>query len=203
MEYIKLEAYEDLQYNDLQKVVDIIKKGGIFIFPTDSVYSLGCVMSNKKGINRILKLTGKPEKKSNLSLFFSDMKSLSSYTMNYNNTIFRSVKSLIPGPYTFIFKASKLVTKSFENTKKEVGIRIPSEKVLMQIIESLDEPVISTSLNSGDLESLSNDPYELSKKYENDVDLIIDNGPSEGAVTTVLDCTGDEIELIRQGKGEV
>jgi len=203
MEYIKIEEFENVQYNELQQITEIINKGGIFIFPTDSVYSLGCKMSNKKGINRILKLTGKPEKKSNLSLFFSDMKSLSSYSQNYNNTIFRSVKNLIPGPYTFIFNASKQVTKSFENTKKEVGIRIPSHEVLRTIIEALDEPIISTSLNSGDLESLSNDPFELSQRYENDVDLIIDNGPSDESVTTVLDCTKDDIALVRQGKGEI
>lgn len=203
MEYIKIEEYENIQYNDLENITKILDKGGIFIFPTDSVYSLGCKMNNKKGIARILKLTGKVEKKSNLSLFFSDMKSLSSYTQNYNNTIFRSVKNLIPGPYTFIFKASKEVTKRFENTKKEVGIRIPSQEVLQQIISSLDEPIISTSLNSGDMKSYSNDPFELSNIYKNDVDLIIDNGPSDEGVTTVLDCTGDEIELIREGKGEI
>ncbi len=203
MEYIKIEEYGDLQYNDIQTITDILNNGGIVIFPTDSVYSLGCKMSNKKGIERIIKLTGKVEKKSNLSLFFSDMKSLSSYTQNYNNTIFRSVKNLVPGPYTFIFKASKQVTKSFENTKKEVGIRIPAHDLLRQIIAALDEPLISTSLNSGDLESLSNDPFELSKQYENDVDLIIDNGPSDGGVTTVLNCTNEDIELIRQGKGEI
>ena len=203
MKYIKIEEYEQLNYNDLRSAVDIISKGGIFIFPTDSVYSLGCLMSNKKGINRVLKLTGKPEKKSNLSLFFSDMKSLASYTKNYNNSIFRSVKSLIPGPYTFIFKASKMVTKSFENSKKEVGVRIPNQDVLSMLIKELNEPIISTSLNTGSLEVFSNDPYELSKLYENEVDLIIDNGPSIGGLTTVLDCTGNEIELIRQGIGEL
>jgi tRNA threonylcarbamoyl adenosine modification protein (Sua5/YciO/YrdC/YwlC family) len=203
MKYIKIEDYEDIKYNELSNIVKILDDGGIFIFPTDSVYSLGCKMSNKKGIAKILKLTGKPEKKSNLSLFFSDMKSLSAFTLNYNNTIFRTVKSLIPGPYTFIFKASKQVTKSFENTKKEVGIRIPSQSVLQQVIKSLDEPIISTSLNSGDMRTYSNDPYELSHLYENEVDLIIDNGPSDEGVTTVLDCTGDEIELIREGKGEI
>lgn len=203
MNYIKVEKYENLNYNDLKTIVEILEKGGIFIFPTDSVYSLGCLMSNKKGINRLLKLTGKPEKKSNLSLFFGDMKELSSFTKNYNNTIFRSVKSLIPGPYTFIFKASKSVTRSFENSKKEVGVRIPDQHVLQEVIKAINEPIISTSLNTGAMEDLSNDPYELSQVYANEVDLIIDNGPSLGALTTVLDCTGNEIELIRQGKGEI
>ena len=203
MKYIKVEPYENLNYNDLKSIVEILENGGIFIFPTDSVYSLGCLMSNKKGVNRILKLTGKVEKKSNLSLFFSDMKELSSFTKNYNNTIFRSVKNLIPGPYTFIFKASKSVTRSFENSKKEVGIRIPDQDILQEVIKAINEPIISTSLNTGNMEDLSNDPYELSQEYSNDVDLIIDNGPSLGGLTTVLDCTGNEIELVRQGIGEI
>ena len=203
MKYIKVEPYENHNYNDLKSIVEILENGGIFIFPTDSVYSLGCLMSNKKGVNRILKLTGKVEKKSNLSLFFSDMKELSSFTKNYNNTIFRSVKNLIPGPYTFIFKASKSVTRSFENSKKEVGIRIPDQDILQEVIKAINEPIISTSLNTGNMEDLSNDPYELSQEYSNDVDLIIDNGPSLGGLTTVLDCTGNEIELVRQGIGEI
>ncbi len=203
MEYIQKEKYEDLQYNELMSVVDILNKGGIFIFPTDSVYSMGCLMNNKKGINKILKLTGKPEKKSNLSLFFHDMKSLSTYTKNYSNVIFRSVKQLIPGPYTFIFKASKIVTKSFENSKKEVGVRIPDHRILQQIIKELNEPILSTSLNSGESSELSNDPFELSEFYKNDIDLFIDGGPSSGEVTTVLDCTSSQVELIRQGAGEV
>ena len=203
MEYIKIEEYESLQFQDKQKIIDILNKGGIFVFPTDSVYSIGCLMSNQKGIQRIIKLTGKAEKKSNMSLFFHDLKTLAEYTMNYNNTIFRSVKSLVPGAFTFIFRASKLVTKQFENTKKEVGIRIPDNEILLDIIAALDQPIISTSLNSGDMEEDSKDPYVLSQKYEHSVDLVIDNGPSDGSVTTVLDCTGDEIIMIREGKGIV
>ncbi len=203
MKYIKLEEYNTLQFQDLRSIVKILKDGGIFVFPTDSVYSMGCLMSNKQGIQRILKLTGKIEKKSSMSLIFPDLKSLSDYTLNYNNTIYRSVKSLTPGPFTFIFRASKLVTKSFENSKKEVGIRIPDNDTLMQILKELNEPIISTSLNTGELEEDYNDPYVLSQKYEKDLELVIDQGPSESAVTTVLDCTGEDIELIRQGKGQL
>ncbi len=203
MKYIKLQEYNTLQFQDLQSIVKILKDGGIFIFPTDSVYSMGCLMNNKQGIQRILKLTGKVEKKSSMSLIFPDLKSLSDYTLNYNNTIYRSVKSLTPGPFTFIFRASKLVTKSFANSKKEVGVRIPDHDTLMQILKELNEPIISTSLNTGELEQDYNDPYVLSQKYERDLELVIDQGPSESAVTTILDCTGEDIELIREGKGQL
>lgn len=203
MKYIKIEEYADLQYQQKQEILDILNNGGIFVFPTDSVYAMGCLMSNKDGIQRILKLTGKTEKKSSMSLFFPDLKTLSDYTQNYNNTIFRSVKSLVPGPYTFIFNASKIVTKNFENSKKEVGIRIPDNDILQSILTDLSEPLISTSLNTGELHNEHNDPFEISEKYKNDIELVIDNGSTENSVTTVLNCTGDDIELIRQGKGEL
>jgi len=203
MIYIKIEEYQSLQYQEKQEILNTLKKGGICVFPTDSVYSIGCLLNNKKGIDRILKLTGKTEKKSNLSLIFSDLKALSDYTLNYNNTIFRAVKSLTPGPFTFIFRASKLVTKMFENSKKEVGVRIPDNPVLQEILKDLDEPLISTSLNTGELNQNSNDPYELSEMYKDELDLVIDYGAADHEVTTVLDCTGDDIELIRQGKGKL
>lgn len=203
MKYIQIQEHNPMTFQEKKEIITILEQGGIFVFPTDSVYSLGCLMSNKKGIQRILKITGKPEKKSNLSLFFPDLKTLADYTQNYNNSIFRAVKNLAPGPYTFIFNASKLVTKKFENSKKEVGVRIPSHKILMEIISELNEPIISTSLNSGDMQQWSEDPYELSQEFQHDVDLVLDNGPSEGGVTTVLDCTGEEIELVRQGIGIV
>ncbi|MDA9773473.1 L-threonylcarbamoyladenylate synthase [Saprospiraceae bacterium] len=203
MKYIKIEEYQQLQFQDKQEVINTLNSGGIIVFPSDSVYSLGCLLGNQKGIDRILKITGKVEKKSNLSLFFTDLKSLSDYTLNYNNTIFRSVKNLTPGPFTFIFRASKIVTKMFENSKKEVGIRIPDHPILSDILKELDQPIISTSLNTGELKSSSNDPYEISEQYKDSVDLVIDYGAAEGGVTTVLDCTGDDIELIRQGKGQL
>ncbi len=203
MIYIKIESFELLQYQEKKDIINTLKKGGIIVFPTDSVYSIGCLLNNKKGIDRILKITGKPEKKSNLSLFFSNLKELANYTLNYNNTIFRSVKSLTPGPFTFIFRANKVVTKMFENSKKEVGVRIPDHPILIDILKELDEPIISTSLNTGDLEDNANNPFELSERYANEVDLVIDYGPSTQEVTTVLDCTGNDIELIRQGKGQL
>ena len=203
MQYFQLEEFQTLEYKDKKKIVESINKGGIFVFPTDSVYSIGCLMSNKSGIDKILKLTGKVEKKSSLSLFFTNLKSIADYTQNYNNSIFRSVKTLIPGPYTFIFNANKKVTKSFENSKKEVGIRIPDHSVLSEILNDLDEPIISTSLNTGDLQGHFNDPFKLSELYKNDIDVILDCGPTDGSVTTVLDCTGDDIQLIREGKGKL
>lgn len=203
MIYIKIEEFETLQYQDKQTILNTLKDGGIVVFPSDSVYSLACLLNNKKGIDRILKITGKAEKKSNLSLFFANLKELSDYTLNYNNTIFRSVKNLTPGPFTFIFRASKLVTKMFENSKKEVGVRIPDHPILSEILKDLDQPLISTSLNTGKLEDSANNPFEISETYKNLVDLVIDYGPSTEEVTTVLDCTGNDIELIRQGKGQL
>lgn len=203
MQYIKIEEYSTLSFDQKKTVVDVLKSGGIVVLPTDSVYSICCLMSNKEGIQRIVKLTGKTEKKSSMSLLFHDLKTLSDYTLNYNNTIFRSVKSLVPGPFTFIFRASKIVTKSFENSKKEVGIRIPDHEILQDILKELEEPLISTSLNTGELEKEHNDPMSISEKYDGQVDCVIDNGPTDGTVTTVLNCTGEEIELIRQGKGQL
>lgn len=202
MSYIDIDSY-NVNYKDVKTTVEALKNGSIVVFPTDSVLALGCLLDNKKGVKRIIKLTEKEEKKSNLSLFFTDLKNVAKYSLNYSNSTYRAVNRLVPGPYTFIFNANKEVTKFFENKKKEVGVRIPSNEFLRAVLKELDTPIISTSLNGDKFDKFNSNVLELSESFKNEIDLFVNMEDSEKGETTVLDCTGEDIVLVRQGIGQV
>lgn len=202
MQYVQLDPY-NVSYKDVETTVNILKNKGIVVFPTDSVVAIGCLLSSKKSINKIIQLTQKPEKKSNMTLFFTDLKEVANYTQHYSNSIYRSVNRLTPGPYTFIFNANKVVTKAFENNKKEVGVRLPDHAFLREVLKQLDEPIISTSLSGEVFAPYATDMEALANDFKHDFDLILAEEHSSNEPTTVLDCTEEEIELIRQGKGAV
>ena len=202
---VKFELHpENPNKRDVKTIAEILKDGGIGVIPTDSVYALTCLKSNKEGIERIIKLTGKVEKKAKLSLLCKDLKVVADHTLPYDNHIFKTMKRYLPGPYTFILNANNSVTKFFKNNKKEIGIRIPDNVIVGSLLEALDEPLISTSLNMEE----SDFPYttvieDIEDKFKGTIDFVIDGQMGEAAETTVLDCTTGEIILVREGKGVV
>lgn len=203
MEVIKLHSDTPHQ-RSLKQIAEKIKSGGVVIIPTDSVYAMVCTMSSKKSIDRIISITGKKEKKAKMSLLCKDISTVSQFTMPINNHIFKTMKRYTPGPYTFILDANNFTQKFFKNSKQDIGIRIVSTPILVELHEYLDEPLISTSLNMKDeQEKLYVDPEVIAKDFQHDVDLLVDGGLGQDIQSTILDCRDNEIELIRQGEGVV
>ncbi len=188
----------------IEQVVEVLKKGGIIIYPTDTVYGLGCDITNHKAVERIAKLKGIDPNKANFSFICHDMSHLSDFTKPIENNIFRLMKHNLPGAFTFILPASNQVPKFFETKKKTVGIRIPDNNIAKEIVKMLGHPIMSTSIYDDDevLEYIT-DPELIHEKYEKQVDLVIDGGYGGNIASTVVDCTGSEIKILRQGKGEL
>ncbi len=204
LEVVDIDKYH-INSGEIHKISERIKAGEIVIFPSDSVYALGCSLSNKEGIQRILKITDKKEKQSKLSLICKSIKEVSQFTLPFSNHVFKTMNRYLPGPYTFVLNADKSVRKYFDNNKSEIGIRIPDNDVLKELFKHLDEPIIATSLNKkGDaLNEHYINPEIIEADFKHSVDLMVNVGIGNSRVTTVLDCTGDEIEIVRQGVGEV
>jgi len=188
----------------INKVVEVLKNDGIIIYPTDTVYALGCDIYNHKAMEKIAKIKNLDLNKAHLSFVCRDLSHLSDFTKPLNNTIFKLIKKNTPGPFTFILEANNEVPKNFRKNKKTVGIRVPNNKIVQEIIKQLGHPILSTSLLSDDdiLEYL-NDPELIYEKYKKIVDIVIDGGIGGIVPSTVVDLTNDEIEIIREGKGEL
>lgn len=187
------------------QVVESLKQGGIVIFPTDTVYALGCSLYQPKAVERIARIKGIKTDKAKFSILTDGMSNLSEFTKPIANNVFRLMKKVLPGPYTFILPASTKVPGMFESKKKTIGFRVPDNTILQMIIARLGHPLVSTSLHSDDddyLEYVVNAEL-IYEKYENLVDFVIDGGPGGIEPSTILDCTGDDIEIIREGKGPV
>jgi tRNA threonylcarbamoyl adenosine modification protein (Sua5/YciO/YrdC/YwlC family) len=188
---------------DLAMVAQKMKDGAVVIFPTDTVYALGCLMTKKDSIDRIIKISGKKEKQARMSLICEDIKTVADYTLPYSNHIFKTMKRYLPGPFTFILNANNFVTKYFKNNKKEIGIRIPDNKIVLELLNHLDAPIICTSLNNEDGDEYFIDPNIIEETFEYKVDYLLDGGLGDEVGSTILNCTDGDIEIIRQGKGEV
>jgi tRNA threonylcarbamoyl adenosine modification protein (Sua5/YciO/YrdC/YwlC family) len=188
----------------IQQVVDMLKKGGIIIYPTDTVYGMGCDITNPKAIERICKIKGIKPEKANFSFICYDLRHISDYTKPIDNETYRVLKKALPGPFTFIFNASKNVPKLLSSNKKTVGIRVPNNSIARSIVELLGNPILSTSIHDEDeIIEYSTDPELIHEKYEDLVDLVIDGGYGQINPSTVVDCTHDDFEIIRQGSGEL
>lgn len=188
---------------EIQMIADAVKSGSIVVIPTDTVYALACTLSNKEGIDRICRITGKKEKQAKMSVICSDLKQVSDYTTSYSNDVFKTMKRYSPGPYVYILNANKTVTKFFQNNKSEIGIRIPDNKIITELMSLLNEPLITTSLNKDDVVGYYTDPEIIETEFKNNVDIMINAGPGSAGESTVLDCTGSEIEIIREGLGKL
>lgn len=185
----------------IRRVVESLQKGGIIIYPTDTVYGLGCDILQQKAVERICRIKKVDPKKAQLSFVCSDLSNLSDFTKPLSNPTYRLLKEYLPGPYTFILQASKLVPKILQSKKDTIGLRIPENKIAMAIIKELGRPILSASL-PGEMVEDYTDTEVMYENYRNDVDFVIDGGIGGTIPSTIIDCTGDEPVLIREGLGE-
>jgi tRNA threonylcarbamoyl adenosine modification protein (Sua5/YciO/YrdC/YwlC family) len=195
----------NISHESIERVVKCLKDGGIIIYPTDTVYALGGDITNAKAIEKICKLRGVKLEKSNFSFVCSDLSHLSEFTKPIPNHIFRIMKKALPGPYTFILEANNNVPKLLKQNKKTVGIRVPNNQICKEIVNALGNPIISSSLHnsSDDLLEYFSDPEEIYQQYQDKVDLVIDGGFGNIYASTVIDCSTDEITVIREGLGSI
>ena len=188
----------------LKQVVDSLRAGGIIIYPTDSVYAMGCDLKNKRALEKLAKLKGIKLSQANFSLICYDLSNISEYTKNFDRSTFKLLKSNLPGPFTFILNATNEIPKLFNSNKKTVGIRVPDHDLIREIVNELGNPIVTTSIHDDDeIMEYTTDPYQIYEKYEGKVDMIIDGGFGNLYATTVVDCTTEEPEIIRQGIGEL
>lgn len=186
----------------IEQVVEVLKKGGVIIYPTDTIYGLGCDITNQKAIEKVCRIRGVKPEKANLSFICYDLSHISDYIKPIDNTTFRILKKALPGPFTFIFNANNNVPKLLSSKKKTVGIRVPDNTIARCIVKELGNPILSTSIRDEDeLLEYTTDPELIHEKFEDLVDLVIDGGFGDNEPSTVVDFTNGFIEIIRQGKG--
>jgi tRNA threonylcarbamoyl adenosine modification protein (Sua5/YciO/YrdC/YwlC family) len=195
---------DNIDSRKIQQAVDVLKKGGVIIYPTDTVYSLGCAISSNKAIERLARLKGVKPEKAQFSIVCSGFSHLSDYSQPVGNPIFKMMKSMLPGPYTFVLEANRNIPRIFSAKRKTIGIRVPDNRIALALVEALGEPIVASSVHDEDaLLEYTTDPERIDEKWGKQVDLIIDGGPGGFEASTILDCTGGAPSLIRQGKGSV
>lgn len=193
---------ENPQPRLIKQVAEALANGGIIIYPTDTVYGLGCDITQPKAVERICRLKGMDPQKAQLSFICKDLSHLSDYTKSIDTPLYRMLKNYLPGPYTFILPASKQVPKILQSKKSTIGLRVPDNIICSQILEALDRPLLSSSLpNKDDVETFT-DPEIIFEIFGKDVDFVIDGGIGGMVPSTIVDCTTENWELIRKGKGE-
>ncbi|MFN5294008.1 MAG: L-threonylcarbamoyladenylate synthase, partial [Flavobacteriales bacterium] len=181
-----------------------LKKGGIIVYPTDTVYSMGCDMLNSKALERLALIKQIKLEKANFSLICHDLSHLTEYSKQLSNPVFKLMRNSLPGPYTFILEASKAIPKIFSDKKKTVGIRVPDNTIARSIVQALGNPIVSTSVHDDDaIIDYTTDPELIAEKWGNRVDLVIDGGMGGLEPSTIISCVNDEIEVLRQGKGSI
>lgn len=184
------------------KVVEILKQGGVIIYPTDTVYGIGCDITKARAIERIARIKGVRPEKSHFSFICHDLSHLSVYTTHINNSIFKLIKRNLPGPFTFILEANGNVPRIFKNKKKTVGIRIPDHNIPLDIVRELGNPILTTSLHDTDLIiDYTTDPELIHENMGHLVDLVIDGGFGNNIPSTVVDCTSYPVTILREGLG--
>ena len=186
----------------IEMIVSVLREGGVIIYPTDTVYGIGCDIHNQKAVERIARIKGIKPEKAEFSFICRDLSHLSEYARQVSNSVFKLMKHHLPGPFTFILSASSKVPKLLESKKKTVGIRIPANDIVAAIVEQLGNPLLTTSVHF-DMEMIeyTTDPELIHEKYADVVDLVVDGGYGGVEFSTVVDCTSDEPEIIRQGLG--
>ncbi|PKG52616.1 MULTISPECIES: L-threonylcarbamoyladenylate synthase [Olleya] len=188
---------------EIKKVVNVLKKGGLIIYPTDTVYGLGCDITNAKALERIARIKGVKLEKANFSFICHDLSNLSDYVKQIDSSTFKILKRALPGPYTFILPGSKTLPAAFKK-KKEVGIRVPNNAIALEIVKALGNPIVSTSIRDEDtILEYTTDPELILEKWGNLVDLVIDGGYGDNQGSTIIDLSGDQPEIIREGKGSI
>ena len=192
---------ENPQPRLIKQVVECLKDGGVIVYPTDTIYGLGCDIMQHKAIDRICNIKNINPQKSQLSFICKDLSNLSDYTKSIDTPLYRMLKNYLPGPYTFILPASKQVPKILQSKKSTIGLRIPDNVICQDILAALGEPILSTSL-PGEMVEDYTDPEIIYSRFEHLVDFVIDGGPGGMIPSTIVDCTTDDWTVIRQGLGE-
>lgn len=188
---------------EIKKVVEVLRKGGLVIFPSDTVYALGCDITNTKALEKIARIKGVRLEKANFSFICHDLSNLADYTRQLSSSTFKILKRALPGPYTFILPGSNNLPKVFKN-KKEVGIRVPNNNIAQTLVRELGNPIVSTSIKDEDeVLEYTTDPELIFEKWQNLVDIVIDGGCGDNIASTVIDLTGEGPEVIREGKGSL
>ena len=188
----------------IRKIVDILRDGGVIIYPTDTIYGMGCDIFNQKAVERVCQIKGVKPEKHNFSFICYDLSNISEFTRALSTPVFKLMKKALPGPYTFILEANNKVPKLLNNKKKTVGIRVPDHPIPRILVKELGQPILTTSIrDEDDVIEYSTDPELIYEKYKDLVDAVVDGGFGSNVASTVIDCTGDEIEILRQGKGEI
>lgn len=188
----------------IEQVVDVLRKGGVIIYPTDSVYAIGCDLMNIKALEKVARIKNIKLEKSNFSVICYDLSHLSEFTKPIDNSVFKLMKKALPGPYTFILNASSQVPKIFQSKKKTVGIRVPDNNIPREIVRMLGNPIVSTSVHDDDeILEYTTDPELIHEKYNHQVDLVINGGFGNLNASTIFDCTNGEPELVREGIGSL
>jgi tRNA threonylcarbamoyl adenosine modification protein (Sua5/YciO/YrdC/YwlC family) len=199
-----LKIYEDKPSEAaIKKVVEVLKNGGLVIYPTDTVYGLGCDITNSRALEKLAKIKGVKLEKANFSFVCSSLSNISDYVKQIDTATFKILKRALPGAYTFILPGNNDLPKEFRK-KKTVGIRVPDNRIAIQIVEMLGNPIVSTSIHDEDeVIEYSTDPELIFEKWQNQVDLVIDGGYGENIASTIIDLTGHEPIIVREGKGDV
>ena len=201
-EFIKIYP-ENPNPRAIQKVVDIIREGGLVIYPTDTVYGLGCDITNSRALERIARIKGEKVANANWSFICPDLSNLSDYVRQIDTTTFKILKRALPGPYTFILPGNNNLPSDFKK-KKTVGIRIPDNSIAMALVEALGHPIVSTSIrDEDDVLEYTTDPELIYEKWQNLVDVVVDGGYGGNLASTVIDLSGSEPEVLREGKGSL
>lgn len=189
---------------DLKKVIDALNNNEVIILPTDTIYAMGCKLDSKKAIEQMCRIAGKKPEKVNFSMLCSDLSHLSEYTAPLDKSTFRLIKNNLPGPFTFILNANKQVSKWFAGNKKTIGIRVPDNVIAQTIVSQLDHPLLVSTIHHDDtIVEYMTDPEEIAEKFKHRVALVIDGGSGGNEPSTIIDCTGEEPVILREGKGVI
>jgi len=193
---------ENPNEREIEKVVKILRNGGIIIYPTDTVYGLGCDITNSKALERIARIKGIKLDKANFSFVCSDLSNLSDYVKQIDTSTFKILKRSLPGPYTFILPGNNNLPKEFKK-KNTVGIRVPDNNIALDVVRALGNPIVSTSIHDEDeILEYSTDPELIFEKWQNQVDAVIDGGYGDNVASTIIDLSGDGPIVVREGKGD-
>lgn len=187
----------------IAKVVKVLQNGGLVIYPTDTVYGLGCDITNSRALEKIAKIKGVKLEKANFSFICHDLSNLSDYVRQIDTATFKILKRALPGPYTFILPGNNNLPKEFKK-KTTVGIRVPDNNIILEIVRQLGNPVVSTSIrDEDDVIEYTTDPELIFEKWQNLVDMVIDGGYGDNVGSTIIDLSDSEPVIIREGKGDV
>lgn len=188
----------------IQQVVKILEKGGIIIYPTDTVYGIGCDIFNQKAVDKICKLRNLDPVKARLTFICKDISQVAEYAQQIDNETFKLIKRNTPGPFTFVLNSNNDVPKMFKNRKRTIGIRIPDNNIVLELVQALGRPILTTSLkNDDEILEYFTDPIDIFEDFENQVNIVIDGGIGGNVPSTVVDCTSGGFDILREGAGEL